>query len=60
MATAKLVFNSISGVIDAVIFTNDSGQSFGIPFDPANTDYQQYLKWLSEGNTPTPADEGAE
>jgi hypothetical protein len=29
-----------------------------IPFEPANTDYQEYLKWLSEGNTPTPADEG--
>ena len=28
-----------------------------IPFDPANTDYQAYLKWLEEGNEPLPADE---
>ena len=28
-----------------------------IPFDPVNTDYQAYLKWLEEGNTPIPADE---
>ena len=31
-----------------------------IPFDPDNTDYQAYLKWLEEGNTPLPADEVTE
>jgi hypothetical protein len=28
-----------------------------IPFDPANTDYQAYLKWLEEGGVPEAADE---
>jgi hypothetical protein len=27
-----------------------------IPPDPANTDYQQYLLWLEEGNEPLPPD----
>jgi hypothetical protein len=28
-----------------------------IPFDEANTDYQEYLKWIAEGNQPLPAEE---
>jgi hypothetical protein len=28
-----------------------------IPFVEDNTDYQKYLKWVAEGNTPEPADE---
>ena len=27
-----------------------------IPFDEANTDYQEYLKWIADGNTPLPAE----
>jgi hypothetical protein len=27
-----------------------------IPLDNDNTDYQAYLKWVAEGNTPLPAE----
>ena len=43
----------------AVQFIGD-GFITSIPFDPANSDYQAYLRWLEEGNTPTPADEVTE
>ena len=39
---------------EAVIRISDNAC---IPFDPANTDYQAYLKWVSEGGVPLPADE---
>lgn len=43
--------------INSVFRTDDSGQVWSIPFDPDNQDFVQYQKWLSEGNTPIPADE---
>ena len=42
---------------DAVMKFNEDGSITSFIFDPANTDYQEYLKWLAEGNTPEPADE---
>ena len=27
-----------------------------IPLDPANRDYQEYLEWVAEGNTPEEAE----
>jgi len=45
------IYNTLGGM--SVIRLIDNAV---IPFDPANTDYQAYLKWLSEGNEPLPAD----
>ena len=47
----KLINQSISGQIIQRL----SDGAF-IPFDPANTDYQAFLLWKSEGNEPLPAD----
>jgi hypothetical protein len=41
----------------AFIRTNSDGTESGIPLDPNNTDYQEYLAWLAEGNTPLPPDQ---
>ena len=45
--------NDKFGPAQSVIRTADGAS---IPFDPANTDYQAYLAWLAEGNTPEAAE----
>jgi hypothetical protein len=32
--------------ITRIIATDENGKEFGIPSDPANSDYQAYLRWL--------------
>jgi hypothetical protein len=48
------LFKNCFGDTNSVIRLSDNAS---IPFDNDNTDYQNYLKWVEEGNTPLPADE---
>ena len=49
----KKLPDTIYGETKAILRLSDNAY---IPFDPDNTDYQAYLKWLEEGNTPLPAE----
>jgi len=52
----KLFRITSSGDATHVIKTYDSGVKTTIPFDEANTHYQEYLEWVAEGNTAEAAD----
>lgn len=50
--------NDLKGNPCAICKTNEDGSGMSIPMNPDNTDYQQYLAWVAEGNEPLPADQG--
>lgn len=54
----RQLLSAFTGEIAPVIFRIADNTS--IPFDPDNTDYQEYLKWLAAGNTPLPPDAPAQ
>ena len=53
----KLIKNLDGIESGAVVKTNTDGSLTTIPPFADNTDYQAYLAWLAEGNTPLPAEE---
>ena len=54
--TYQLIKSLLSGEVNGAIKANDDGTITSFVFDPDNTDYQAYLKWLEAGNTPEAAD----
>ena len=46
----------MDGNVNTLVILRKSDNA-SIPTDPANTDYQEYLEWVAEGNEPEPADE---
>ena len=52
----KLSKDFTTGQVNSVIRLLDNAC---IPMNETNTDYQAYLKWLDEGNTPLPAEENS-
>ena len=54
--TYKQLKNNLTNELDTKIILRKEDNTF-IPFDDGNTDYQDYLAWLAEGNTPEAADQ---
>jgi len=56
--TIKYKKVNYNGVFDSILKTDDSNSSIylSIPPDPENIDYQDYLAWVADGNTPEEAD----
>jgi hypothetical protein len=55
--TYKLYKTSIEKTeVDAILKTNKDGSMTSFIFDPDNTDFVEYQKWIAEGNEPEAAE----
>ena len=54
--TYKLV-KDLTGTVNQVRYTDSTNVVKIIPFKEGNTDYQDYLDWVAEGNTAEAADQ---
>ena len=55
--TYKLIKNTITSIVDQVKYTDETNRVKIIPFDEANSDYQEYLEWVAEGGVAEAVDD---
>ena len=53
MAKYKKIINLITNEVDCI---QDTETTAFIPMSAGNRDYQEYLEWVADGNTPEAAD----
>jgi hypothetical protein len=53
----KLGYLDLDGNTSCILVVDENNKTkMAIPLDPNNTDYQEYLEWVAEGNTPEAAE----
>ena len=52
------LYKEVKGKDGSVIGVHSAELKKGIPKDPENTDWKEYLEWVAAGNTPDSADQG--
>lgn len=53
MVNYKKILNPFTNQVESVVLIEENKY---IPFDNNNTDYQEYLEWVEEGNVPQEPD----
>ena len=51
-------FSKRNNINYIICYKDENNVEWGVPISNSNTDYQEYLKWIEEGNTPLTVDSG--